>query len=141
MSYFTFTLLIINVSGLEFSYCRAPRSMQSFVTSLFFVVNGFGALLTTFIIIIGNFAGLNFITNKPQSDFKKSVPHLEGYLYRFFYFMAVLNLVNTMGFIYYTFRKSRSRKRRDLERTVAAFIQTSYEDSLRASPASNVSNA
>ena len=53
MSYSTFsiTLLIINVSGLEFSYCRAPRSMQSFVTSLFFIVNGFGALLTTFITV------------------------------------------------------------------------------------------
>ena len=50
--------------------------------------------------------------------------------------MAALNFVNTIGFIYYTFRKSRNRKRRDLERTVAAFIQTSYEDSLRSSPGS-----
>ena len=110
--------------------------MQSFVTSLFFIVNGFGTLLTTVIISIGNYAGLDLIRSSKQPDLREPVPHLEGHLYRFFYFMAALNFLNTIGFIYYTFRKSRNRKRRDLERTVAAFIQTSYEDSLRSSPGS-----
>ena len=109
--------------------------MQSFVTSLFFVVNGIGAFLTSLIISIGDALHFDFLQSDPVER-KHLIPKLGGHLERFFYFMAALNFVNWLGFVWYSVKRSRKMHRRDLERTVAAFIQNSYEDSLRdGSPA------
>ena len=90
--------------------------------------------MTTVILEIGYLAGLDFIKSNSQPDLDQPVQPLNGHLYRFFYFMAALNLVNTLFFFCYSIRKSQKRERRDLERTVAAFIQSNFEDSVRSSP-------
>jgi len=135
-SHFLILLFFFFFSGLEFAYCRSPRSMQSFVTSLFFVVNGIGALLAPTIILVAHVAGYDFISSEHRES-KTLIPYLGGKLDHFFYMMAVLNFVNWILFVIYGVRTSRKRKRRDLERTVAAFIQTSIEDSLRRSNSDN----
>ena len=61
------------------------------------------------------------------------MPHLRSRLDQFFFLMAGLNFVNWIFFVMYGVRTFRKRKRRDLERTVAAFIQGSLDDTLRRS--------
>ena len=116
------------LSGLEFAYCEAPKSMRSLVTSLFFIANGIGTFLGSIMILIGDLIGLEILPGGKQSS-KYQVPQLgRNNLPYFFFFLAGLNILNWIVFLIYGFRKSRCKRLH--ANAVSTFIQNSLEESL-----------
>ena len=103
--------------------------MQSLVTSVFFMVNGIGAFLGSLMIAIGNACGMYIIGKHKEK--RLFIPALKGYLHYFYYFLAGLNFLNWIAFVIYGIRRRKRKQKRQLEHTVAAYIQGSLEASLR----------
>ena len=123
---------IMFVAGLEFAYSQAPRSMQSFVTGIFFVANGIGSFVGSLIIYIGDkFFNAHFLSLHHNDIF---VPEKDdSNLYMFFFILAAGNLLNWIIFVIYGSVRTRKKRRKELEQTVAAFIKGSMEASMERS--------
>jgi POT family proton-dependent oligopeptide transporter len=56
----TFAEVLISITGLEFAYTQAPRSMKSSIMSLWLLTVFFGNMITAYIAQINTFSGGNF---------------------------------------------------------------------------------
>lgn len=121
--------IFVLITGLEFAYCQSPPSMQSFVTCLFFITNGLGALMGVALVAIGNIVGLGILKGGDTKG--RNTLQLKGNLHYFFFFLAALNLLNWIAFAIFGIRRAKKKKRKEFERTVAAFVQGSLEASLK----------
>ena len=119
--------IFVLITGLEFAYCQSPKTMQSFVTSLFFIANGIGSFLGTGILAAGNALGFDFISTEKIVSWR-IVPALKGHLHYFFYTLAGLNFLNLCCFVVFIARGTKKKKKRELERTVAAYIQENADE-------------
>ena len=116
------------LSGLEFAYCEAPKSMRSLVTSLFFIANGIGSFLGSILILIGDKVGLEILPGGKQPS-KYQVPQLgKSCLPYFFFFLAGINFLNWIAFLIHGLRKSRCKRAN--ANAVSTLIQNSLEESL-----------
>lgn len=123
-----FHLNVCFLSGLEFAYCKAPKSMRSLVTSLFFIANGIGSFLGSILILIGDKVGLEILPGGKQRS-KYQVPQLgENNLPYFFFFLAGINFLNWIAFLIHGLRKSKCKRAN--ANAVSTLIQNSLEESL-----------
>ena len=120
------------VSGLEYAYCQAPKSMQSLVTGLFFIVNGIGSMLGSLLIVIGNQTRWPLLPiQTPSKDQRKPIGHLKGNLHLFFFSLAVINLLNWIFFVVFAYRR-RPRPNQSIEHgTVQDYIKATHSKSKR----------
>lgn len=78
--------VMVSITCLEFSYTQAPRSMKSFVMSLYMAAVAFGNLFTS---------AVNFFIENPDGSSR-----LAGASY--FWFFAILMLVTAIGFVWHS---------------------------------------
>jgi len=120
------------IAGLEYAYCESPKSMQSLVTGLFFLCNGFGSLLSSALLALGDAINYPIISSYPRIT-PNFIPALKNSsrIDQYFYFLAVLNLLNLIAFMIHGIRKFNRKKKHHLEDRVAAYIQDSLDESLK----------
>lgn len=81
------------------------------------------------LVAIGNIVGLGILKGGDTKG--RNTLQLKGNLHYFFFFLAALNLLNWIAFAIFGIRRAKKKKRKEFERTVAAFVQGSLEASLK----------
>ena len=93
-----------SVTCLFYAYSAAPKSMQSILMGLFYFFNGFGAFFGSIILFL--FKPLVFeSTRGNRDDINCANCHLNYY----FYFLAVLQIIGMLLFMFFDYRYSIAR--------------------------------
>ena len=104
-----------SVSGLEFAYREAPKTMQSFVMGLFFFANSAGSLLGG-----GLFELCSLGKNRwtPNLVANLAVQNLQDHLYYYFFLLAGLLFVTWIIFLVVTMKCKLSFSESNRKRTL-----------------------
>ncbi|XP_047141705.1 solute carrier family 15 member 4 isoform X2 [Hydra vulgaris] len=114
--------IFVVIPGLKYAYCESPKSMQSLVTSILYLVYGLGAFLSSMLTLIVEMFP-NFLITRHTAN-EPSIIILNGNLDFYLYLLAFLNLLNWFVFMAHFWIKNKRQERLLLRRNILSAIPT-----------------